>query len=233
MKLGTMWFENTCAFYKAARHRGCLRGGGLLLLAPLFLLLGGCGAKAAPSLVPVDLSKPLPALMTYLNAIAKCDAATAKSASFGTEADKRWIDAMVALIGGLRSYDQALVQRFGHEAVQMDDEIRQAIAEFTTQPIVRFQNGLVSEGPDTAKIQAAVGHIRLAAQPPVYMKRQKDGWKVDLTALRQDPRHDPAVVAQYLAGGDSLSRAAKSIREGRYRTFADAQQALGDVIPGS
>jgi hypothetical protein len=229
-----MWFENTGSFYKTARrHRGCLRGGGVLLLAPLFLLLGGCGAKAAPSRAAEDLSKPLPALMTYLNAIAKCDSATAKSASVGTEADKRWIDAMTALIGGLRSYDQALVQRFGREAVQMDDEIRQAIAEFTTQPIVRFQDGLVSEGPDRAEIQAAIGHIRLAAQSPVYMKRQKDGWKVDLTVLRQDPRHDPAVIAEYLAAGESLSRAAKSIRQGRYGTFADAQQAVGDAMPGS
>lgn len=233
MKLGTMSFENTCAFYKTPGHRVCLRGGGVLLLAPLLLQLGGCGAKAAPSRVPVGLSKPLPALMTYLHAIAQCDVAAAKSASVGTEADKRWIDAMAALIGGLRNYDQALVQRFGREAAQVDDEIRQAVAEFTTQPIVRYQNGMVSEGPDTAEVQAAIGHIRLAAQPPVYMKREKDGWKVDLTALRQDPRHNPAVVAGYLAAGESLARAADLIRQGRYRTFADAQQALGDAMPGS
>lgn len=181
----------------------------------------------------MDLSKPLPALLTYLNALAQCDVATAKSASVGTEEDKRWIDAMAALVGGLRSYQQALDQRFGNQAVQTDDDIRQALSEFTTQPIVRFQNGLVKEGPDTAEVQAAIGHIRLAAQSPVYLKREKDGWKVDLTAMRQDPRHNPAVVAQYLAAGESLSDAAKAIRAGRYRTFAEAQQALGDQLPGS
>ncbi|HEY2586674.1 MAG TPA: hypothetical protein VGI81_12995 [Tepidisphaeraceae bacterium] len=181
----------------------------------------------------VDLSKPLPALLTYLNAVAQCDVETAKSASVGTKEDKRWIEAMAALIRGLRGYQQAMDQRFKNEAVQTDDDIRQALSEFTTEPIVRFQNGLVKEGDDTAEIQAAIGHIRLAAQPPVQMKREKDRWKVDLTAMRQDPRHNPAVVAQYLAAGESLSKAAKAIRLGRYRTFAEAQQAVGDQLPGS
>jgi hypothetical protein len=228
-----MSFESGKRVYKTLRHHLPRLGGGVLLLAPLLLSLGGCGAKAAPNHVATDLSKPLPALLTYLNAVAQGDVETAKSASVGTEADKQWIDAMAALIGGLRSYDQALVQRFGNQAVQTDDEIRQAISDFATQPIVRFQNGLVSEGPDTAKIQAAVGHIRLAAQPPMYMKREKDGWKVDLTAMREDPRRNPAVVAQYLAAGQSLAKAAEAIREGRYRTFAEAQQAFGDEMPGS
>lgn len=229
-----MSFQSGEPVYKTVcDHWRRLRRGGFLLLAPLLLTLSGCGAKAGPSRVAVDLSKPLPALLTYLNALAQCDVATAKSASVGTEEDKRWIDAMAALVGGLRSYQQALDQRFGNQAVQTDDDIRQALSEFTTQPIVRFQNGLVKEGPDTAEVQAAIGHIRLAAQSPVYLKREKDGWKVDLTAMRQDPRHNPAVVAQYLAAGESLSDAAKAIRAGRYRTFAEAQQALGDQLPGS
>lgn len=171
--------------------------------------------------------------MTYLNAIAQCDVETAKAASFGTEADKRWIDAMAALIGGLRSYDRALVERFGQQAIPADVDIKQAITEFTTEPIVRFREGMVKGGGDTAEIDAAIGHVRLAAQPPVYMRKLKDGWKVDLTTTHQDPRHDPAVVASYLAAGQALDKAAKAIRAGRYRTFAEAQQAVGDQIPGS
>ena len=227
MKLGTMSYKICTRLERAAiGGSGHFRLGFGLLAG---LALAGCNAKATPARVATDLSKPLPALMTYLHAIAECDVETAKHASIGTEADKKWIDAMAALIGGLRSYDQALIERFGSQAIPTDVDIKQAITELTTQPIVLFRDGIVKAGDDTAEIDAALGRVRLAAQAPVYLKRQKDGWKVDLTAAR----HDPAVVAKYLTAGHSLDRAARAIRSGRYRTLAEAEQAVGDQLSGS
>lgn len=196
----------------------------LVLTAGLWLI--GC-SPAAPPVSPAELSQPHQALMTYLDAISKGNAAKARAASIGTEQDKRWIDAITALITGLRSYDDALVTRFGRQALTTDIDLKQAVTELANEPIVRFQDGMVKESENTALIQAAVGHIRLAAQPPVYLKREKDGWKVDLAESRRDPTHSPERVAQYLAAGDALKKAARDIRAGRYRTFDEAQQAAG------
>jgi hypothetical protein len=165
--------------------------------------------------------------MTYLHAIAQGNAAKARAASIGTEQDKRWIDAMTGLISGVRSYDQALTARFGQQAISTDIDLKQALSELANEPIVWFQDGIVKEAENTAQIQAAVGHTRLAAVHPVYLKRELDGWKVDLAAARRDSNHSQQQVEQYLAVGKALNDAARQIRAGRYRTFDEAQQAVG------
>lgn len=188
----------------------------------------GCIAKPAP--VPaVQLSKPRDALLSYLSAVARCDVEAAKAASLGTEADKKWIVGMAALITGLRNYDQAMLARFGRQAIPLDIDLKQAVTTLVDQPIVRFQDGIVKEYEDAAEIDAAIGHIRLGAQPPVFLKRDKAGWKVDLTAMRQDLEHSPERIEQYLSAGRSLAKSAQDIRKGRYRTFDEAQAAIGDA----
>ena len=83
--------------------------------------------------------------------------------------------------------------------------------------------------PERAMIlDAALGHIRLMAQPPVYLKKETSGWKVDLAAMRQYPHHSPQSIEQYLAAGKALTAAARDVRSGRYKTLDDAQQALGE-----
>lgn len=88
---------------------------------------------------------------------------------------------------------------------------------------------LLIGGLGLAACYAAIGHIRLGAQPPVFLKRDQAGWKVDLTATRQDPEHSPERIEQYLRAGRSLTRCAQDIGKGRYRTFDEAQAAIGDA----
>jgi hypothetical protein len=191
------------------------------------LLLGGCSANDAPA-PRADLAKPQPALMAFLNSIARCDVAAAKAESLGTEQDKHWIDAMAALVGGLRDYDQALLSRFGRQAIPIDVDLKQAVTELVNEPMVRFQDGLVKESGDRAEVDAALGHIRLAAQPPMYLRRDKVGWKVDLTLMRRDTLHTPESIEQYLMAGIALKIAARDVRAGHYKTLDEAQQAMAD-----
>lgn len=200
---------------------------GIGLALTLSFRLVGC-APTAPAVNPAELSTPQTALMTYLNAIAQGNDAKARAASIGTEQDKRWIDGMTSLISGVRSYDQALTARFGQKAVTTDIDLKQALSELANEPLVWFRDGLLKEAENTAQIQAAVGHVRLAAVPPVYLKREKDGWKVDLTAARRDSNHSPQQVEQHLAAGKALNDAARQVRTGRYRTFEEALQAAGN-----
>lgn len=192
-------------------------------LAAAFML-GGCGP---PSINPADLSTPHTALMTYLDAIAHGNAPKARAASTGTEQDKQWIDGITGLISGIRSYDKAIRAKFGQQATSTDIDLKQALSELADEPLVWFKDGLVEEADNSAEIQAALNHTRLAAIHPVYLKREKNGWKVDLTAARHDPNHDPQQIEQYLAAGKALSDAARQIRLGRYRTLEEAEQAAG------
>jgi hypothetical protein len=200
----------------------------LLSLTSLALFAIGCGAKAAPNRVTSDLSKPKAAALTFLNAIAQGDIKTAKAASIGTTQDKEWIDAIVTLITGLREYDNAMLLRFRNEAVSEDIDLQAAIQDLATEPIMRLQDGIVKEGPATAEVDPAYKGVRLRSRSPVFLRREKGIWKVDLEALREDPRHSPEATQQYLAAGQALRRAAKDIRLGRYKTFAAAQQASAD-----
>jgi hypothetical protein len=222
VKLGTKRFQFGLSFNMP--DGGC-RGLFWLILAA-GASLGGCGAKIAPVNF-TEIAKPRDALLAFLSAVGQGDAAKAKAFSVGTEQDKKWIDAMVGLIGGLRSYDDAVVARFGRQATSADIDLKQAIFSLANQPIVRFQDGMVKESEDTAEVQAAVGHIRLAAQPPFYLKRDKEGWKVDLSTLRERTQHSPEAIEQTLAAAKVLAENARAVRSGRYKTFDEAQQALG------
>ncbi|HSU67871.1 MAG TPA: hypothetical protein VLJ39_13425 [Tepidisphaeraceae bacterium] len=162
----------------------------------------------------------------FLNAIASGNAQAARYASIGSEEDKRWIDGRVGLINGLRNYDQALLSRFGQAAVATDLELKQAIQSLAQDPVMKFDGAIVHEGEDTAEIRAALKGVRLASEPPILMRKENGLWKVDLTAMRQDPRHDPALVQQFALAGKALENAAQLIRSGRYRSIQEAQQAI-------
>jgi hypothetical protein len=200
----------------------------LLSITSIALFAIGCEAKAAPARIPSDLSNPKPAALTFLTAIAKGDIKTAKAASIGTNRDKEWIDAIVTLITGLREYDSALLLRFRNEAVSADIDIQAAIQGVAEEPIMRLQDGIVKESPDTAEVEPAFKGVRLRSRSPIFLRREKGIWKVDLEALREDPQHSPEATQQYLAAGQALRRLAKDIRLGRYKTFAAAQQASAD-----
>ena len=227
MKLGTKRFQSHPNLYRPSIRSAALCN--KCIAAVLWL----CGCSANPGPVsPTELSKPHDALMTFLTALGQGNAARARACSAGTDQDKRWIDGMVALVSGLREYDQALLERFGRQAVPIDVDLKQAIFSMANEPIIRFQEGIVKESEDTAEIDAAIGHIRLMAQQPVYLKREKSGWKVDLAAMRESPRHSPESIEQNLAAGRALKAAARDVRTRRYKTLDEAQQALGEK-PGA
>ena len=166
--------------------------------------------------------------MTFFNAIAQGDADTAKAASIGSKEDKLWIDAMVALITGLRDYDDALLQRFGPEANSADVDLKAAIHNLAEDPLTGIDGGIVKEATESAEIDPAYKGIRLARRSPLFLRRDRGVWKMDLETLRDQPQHNPALASQYLSAGKALHQAAQEIRRGRYKTFAAAQRASSD-----
>jgi hypothetical protein len=195
----------------------------------MLLLMGwvslGCNSHPPPH-VAVDLSGPKPAAVSFFRAVSEGDVRTARDASIGTTKDKEWIDAMSSMVTGLRRYDEAILRRFGHQAAQTDSQLRQAITQFVQDQIERLQDGIVSEGPDTAQVQPGWhGEVRLSGRPPVLLRKEKGLWKVDLEATAKvDPKFDLEAVARYRAYGKALHDAAYQINAGRYKTLAEAEQ---------
>ena len=222
---GSMFCNRATMLFDRFRHQ-------LLLFAFIALSATGCGAKATPSNFSIDLSKPKSAALTFFSAVAQGDVKTAKAASIGTNQDREWIDAIATLITGLREYDAALMKRFRGEAISTDIDLQAAIREVAQDPVTRLEDGIVKESPETAEVDPAYKGVRLSSRSPVFLRRDKNAWKVDLEAMRKDPQHTPEMTRQYLAAGEALQRAAKDIRLGRYKTFAAAQQASADASVG-
>lgn len=191
--------------------------------------LPGCASSydASTARVASDLSGPKPAALTFLRAIAAGDTRTAQDASVGTPEEKEWVVAMATLVRGLRRYDQAILARYGNEAIPADVDLRQAIQFMTQDPISHIQDGIVSESAESAVIYPAAFGIKLAARPPMMLRKGKSTWRVDLSAMSQEPGHDPTVIRQYRAAAKALTDAARDVRAGRFRTLAEAQQSVG------
>ena len=205
-----------------------------LALVLLLLHAGGCASQSSGPQVPSDLTNPKAATLTFLRAISAGDVHTAKSACIGTDEQKASVDALASLITGLRAYDQAITTHFGTEAAQIDAQLRQAVSDLWDVSIMHAENALVHENTQagTATVEPAYGGVRLRARPPMYLRKEKDLWKVDLGATSQlDKRFDPAIAGQYLTAGKALHEAARNVNAGRYKTLLDAQRDADSAVP--
>ena len=67
----------------------------------------------------------------------------------------------------------------------------------------------MSQSAESAVIYPAAFGIKLAARPPIMLRKGKSAWRVDLSAMAQEPGHDPAVIRQYHAAAKALRNAAR------------------------
>jgi len=200
--------------------------------ALLFLFLG-TGCATAPTVhVASDLSTPKSAALTFLKATAAGDVRTAKAACVGTPKEKEWVDAMSSFLTGLKAFDDAVVSRFGQEAVQADVQLKQALLELSEDVIQHVEEANVRQTEEAATLEPAAAGMRLRNRPSIYLRKDKGLWKVDLAATAQgDRRFDPEVKAKYGDAGNALHEAARRVRAGRYKTLAEAQRDADGSFP--
>ena len=204
----------------------------VLWLAALLISGGGCVVGKNDPHVASDLTTPKAAALTFLRGISEGDVDTAQAACIGTEQQRASVGALSSLITGLRDYDRAITAKFGVEAIQTDVQLKQAISDLWEVSIQHTETAIVKEGPQTATVEPAVGNVRLQARPPIYLRKEKDHWKVDLGLTAQrDKRFSPDTAEQYAAAGKALHQAANSVRSGRYKTLAEAQRDADGALP--
>jgi len=199
----------------------------------LLLVIFAPGCAHGPTVhVASDLSTPKTASLTFLRAIAAGDVRTAKAACIGTSQEKEWVDAMSSFLTGLRDFDEAVTHRFGQEAVQADVQLKQALLELSDDVIQHVDEGNVREAEETASVEPAAAGMRLRNRPPIYLRKEKGVWKVDLAATAQgDRRFDPQVKERYENAGRALHEAARQVRAGRYKSLAEAQRDADGKFP--
>src|SRR2546423_2076741 len=147
------------------------------LLAP-GLLLWGCQSLGRAK--PVDLSTPQSAAMSYVKALQYGDAATARAACTGTEEEMRWVDAMAAMVRGLRDINSALYAHFGPVSSQMHVDLEESIRTLADEPVELFENGVVQANDLQVRIIPQHKGFTSKFQTPLVLSKVKNVWKVDL-----------------------------------------------------
>ncbi|HXE54949.1 MAG TPA: hypothetical protein VN541_18150, partial [Tepidisphaeraceae bacterium] len=195
----------------------------------LAIVTCGCASGPPAPRVPVDLSSPATAASTFARAIAAGDAAGARAASVGSDQEKKSIDILVSFIDGLRAYDQAMMNHFGPQAIQVHTQVNQALQDVAEQPVMDLEQPIVSQTGDRARVQPALkGQMKLAGRPAVLVRKTKAGWKVDLAATAQaDPRFSPAVTQAYAQAAQALHQTARQVVAGQFKTVEEAQEGAG------
>ncbi len=198
--------------------------------------VGGC-AHDAPRRrsVPLNLSTPKDAALTFVRAIGQGDAATAKAASLGTDAQKHWIDAVAGLIDGLRRLDEALLGRFGQAAERMHINLNDSLRPLSEHAEAEIESATVKEVDQQASVIPLGRTVSIQVPYARRLRLDHGTWKVDLPTLyTEDPRLGIAAespdIQIYERAGNALRGVARDIASGRYKTLAAARDAVNEQM---
>ena len=201
----------------------------------LGLLIGfsilGCAHEPMPH-VNLDLSSPKLAAVSYLRAMSAGDLEGLKASTVGTEDQRKAVESYSLMLHGLRRYDQAIVSHFGADAIRDDIELKQKLMELVDDRIARTEQGVVSESDESARVTPGLNGLALQGRPPVYLKKDREVWKVDLAATAvRDTSISAESAARNQAIGEALLKIAGDIDRGRYKSFSDLQRDTDAGLP--
>ena len=206
-----------------------------ILAVLLFVAWGVCGCQELEKLPPhADLSTPKSAAMVYLKAVQHADGATARAVSVGTADQKKWVDAMVAMVEGMRKFDDALYARFGRITHQVHVDMHDALWALADQPVELMKDAKVTNDEEKGWIDPPRRGFTSHFQPTLYLKHDKQGWKIDLLKTYADkvPPDKLQEVSesyrQYRAIGEVFQSVARDVSAGRFHSIDEAARALAE-----
>lgn len=202
-------------------------------LAFLVLLLSllACGCEEAPP-PNVDLSSPKSTALVYLVALQHADARTARSVSIGTYEQKQWVDDLATLVDGMRKYNNALYTKFGRIVLQIHTDLEEGLRVLVDEPVALVRDGKVVSNDQEARIDLPHRGFTADAQLPVWLRHEKQVWKVDLVKTYADqipPARLGEVTKTYhrmRRFGEVFQAVAGDVLAGRFRTVDEANQSL-------
>ena len=182
------------------------------------LLAGGCKGERAAAPTPKQ------AATAFFRAMVAGDVAAAKAASVGDERSERWLEAVIENATAMRSFHDAMKERFGVEAGGASGLSAGAAGTKQDEVLAEIETAEEKIDGDAATITGAADRRKV-----VHLKRVNGEWKVDRGQLGITESVDRFV--------DRTRRTAKAyrdlaaeVRAEKYKSPAEAKQAFGDRL---
>jgi hypothetical protein len=175
-----------------------------------------------------DLSSPKAAAKTFADAVTAGDVARAKAVSTGNEKQTTILEAMVNLLGGMKKLEDAMIAKYGAEAVRAG---KSPVSSAELQEsIQRLTEGDVKVTGDTAVITPKKKEGATPGQSePWTLRKSGSDWKVDLGSLTKEIEKSedaPAQVDGMKAFAVMIQGMTAEVAAGKYRSVGEANQAI-------
>jgi hypothetical protein len=216
------------------------------------LMAAGCAATDKPQ--QVNLATPESAAIEYVKALQRGDAATARFIAKGTQEQMRWVDALAALVDGMRKLNEAMYNNFGRYTAQIHTDLEDSLRILADEPVVLISNGSIQRTATEATIYPQRQGISFTSrdQVPISVVKQpnKEIWNVDLEQTyvplpereklmtmnvqqRQDYAADQrkvitAAMKKYQQTADIFHGVARDVQNKRLKSIPEVEKALGE-----
>ncbi len=186
--------------------------------------------------VKKDLSSPKAALTTLAHAMDQGDKEAAKAAVDGTDKHMKAIEGMVDLMKGMKELQAAAKDKYG----QIPAEFEQAGMD---KMVAQVDKATVKEEGDTAVVTMPEEPRPEGAPAPtpeeaaasaksreLKMKKVNGDWKLDAASMMQGQELTDQQLQQFSMMSKVASETAQEIRDGKYPTYQEAMQAMGQKM---
>ena len=185
-----------------------------LVVAAALTISGAARADA-------DVSTPKKAAVSFAKAVSAGDTTAMKALSIGTDAEFALVKSLSDVVASTRKLEEAAAKKFGEEG--------KLPKEMSMDLVTDLETGEEKIAGDHATL---ITKNKPEDQFPMTLKKEGEGWKVELSNLAKDPM--AAAMAQMIPtmvkGMDIVT---KNINDGKYKTAAEAFTDLAVQMAGA
>jgi hypothetical protein len=172
--------------------------------------------------------------MAYLRALQRGDGMAARALCVGTVEQKQWAQSLAVMIGGMRSFDQALYKKFGPRFVQVHVDMRDALRTLAEEPIELIRDAAPQIDGDHARIDPTHNGFTSRYQQSIFLQKTPQGWRIDpLQTYAKNANADELKKISesfdaYRQGGEAFRSVASEVLAGHFKSIDEANRALAE-----
>ena len=176
-------------------------------------------APASDAHVNKDLATPKAAALMFVRAMEKDDMTAFRAVTVGTDEEYRLFEPLVGMVGAAKQLEKAAREKFGKQGSGI---VRQSPALGIE---VHVQESDVRVNGQTATLR----HRGDEPSEALTLRQTSEGWKVDLTAIKNRQKMTDAAAAMQKMR-EALLLCAADIRGGKYSAADQAERAVAGRI---